>query len=89
MSVPGIVAAVVVGLVIGTLGRLVVGGRTQVPLWLTLAVGLVAALLGTIVSRLVGIDSDGYTLRQLIVQVGLAGVAVALVVGTAGGRTEP
>ncbi|MBO4160946.1 MULTISPECIES: GlsB/YeaQ/YmgE family stress response membrane protein [Micromonospora] len=89
MSVPGIVAAVVVGLVVGTLGRLVIPGRKQVPVWLTLAVGLVAALLGTILSRLVGIDGDGYTLRQLIVQVGLAGVAVALVVGTAGGRTEP
>ncbi|MEU1753337.1 GlsB/YeaQ/YmgE family stress response membrane protein [Micromonospora matsumotoense] len=89
MSVPGIIAAVVVGLVIGALGRLIVPGRTQIPVWLTLSVGLVAALLGTILSRLVGIDSDGYTLRQLIVQVGLAGVAVALVVGTAGGRTEP
>ncbi|KWV32738.1 MULTISPECIES: transglycosylase [Micromonospora] len=88
MSGTGIVAAVVVGLVIGALGRLVVPGRTQLPLWLTLAVGLVAALLGTILSRLVGIDGDGYTLRQLIVQVGLAGVAVALVVGTAGGRAE-
>ncbi|MEU1606233.1 GlsB/YeaQ/YmgE family stress response membrane protein [Micromonospora matsumotoense] len=88
MSVPGIIAAVVVGLAIGALGRLIVPGRKQIPVWLTLAVGLVAALLGTILSRLVGIDSDGYTLRQLIVQVGLAGVAVALVVGTAGGRTE-
>ncbi|MFI9639883.1 GlsB/YeaQ/YmgE family stress response membrane protein [Micromonospora sp. NPDC051925] len=88
MSVTGIAAGVVVGLVIGALGRLIVPGRKQIPVWLTLAVGLVAALLGTILSRLVGIDSDGYTLRQLIVQVGLAGVAVALVVGTAGRPTE-
>ncbi|MFJ6194686.1 GlsB/YeaQ/YmgE family stress response membrane protein [Micromonospora sp. NPDC092111] len=89
MSATGIAAAVVVGLVVGTLGRLAGPGRQRVPVWLTLAVGLTAALLGAIVSRLVGIDSDGYTLRQLIVQVGLAGVGVALVVGTAGHRSEP
>ncbi|SCG46018.1 GlsB/YeaQ/YmgE family stress response membrane protein [Micromonospora halophytica] len=89
MTVTGIVSAVVVGLVVGSLGRLLIPGRQRIPVWLTAATGLVAALLGTIVARLAGIDADGFGPLQLVVQVGLAGLGVALVAGTAGGsRSE-
>ncbi|SCG43330.1 GlsB/YeaQ/YmgE family stress response membrane protein [Micromonospora coxensis] len=89
MTVTSIVGAVVVGLVVGGLGRLVIPGRRRIPVWLTAAAGLVAALFGLIVARLAGIDTDGPRLLPLVVQVGLAGLGVALVAGTAGGsRSE-
>lgn len=80
MTLAGIVTALVVGLVVGALGRLVLTGRARVPLWLTLTIGGVAALLGAITARLAGVD--GLTLRGMIVQVTFAGTAVALVGAT-------
>ncbi|MFI0795857.1 GlsB/YeaQ/YmgE family stress response membrane protein [Micromonospora rubida] len=84
MTVAGLVSALLVGLVVGALGRLVVPGRRTAPLWLTLVVGVVAALLGTILARLVGVAGAGFRLQDVLVQVGLAGVGVVLVAATAG-----
>jgi len=47
MTVTGIITAIVVGLIIGALGRLVVPGKQNIPIWLTILVGIVAALIGT------------------------------------------
>ena len=43
MTVAGIISAILVGLVIGALGRLVVPGRQAIPIWLTIIVGIIAA----------------------------------------------
>ncbi|MFR9777189.1 hypothetical protein ACL02O_14140 [Micromonospora sp. MS34] len=89
-----LVGALVVGLVVGALGRLVVPGRTAAPVWLTLALGVAAALLGAIVVGLVGVDRTRLTVLPLIVQSGFAAVAVVLAAVTAGrpgsdGSTRP
>ncbi|MGW1059139.1 GlsB/YeaQ/YmgE family stress response membrane protein [Micromonospora sp. NBC_01412] len=84
MTVAGLVSALLVGLVVGALGRLVVPGRRTAPLWLTLVVGVVAALLGTILARLAGVAGAGFRFQDVLVQVGLAGVGVVLVAATAG-----
>ena len=47
MTVGSILAAIVVGLIIGALGRLVVPGKQDIPIWLTILIGIVAALIGT------------------------------------------
>lgn len=91
MTVIGIVTALIVGLIIGALGRLVVPGRQNIPIWLTMVIGVVAALLGTVVARALGIatETNGIDWMELIVQVALAAVGVALVAGFAGrGRTR-
>ena len=44
MTVTGIITALIVGLIIGALGRLVVPGKQNIPIWLTLVIGVVAAL---------------------------------------------
>ncbi|WP_406045862.1 GlsB/YeaQ/YmgE family stress response membrane protein [Micromonospora sp. NBC_00898] len=89
MTVGGLITALVVGLAIGLLGRLVIPGRREAPVWLTVAIGVVAALVGTIVARLAGIDTGAFNPRALIVQAGLAGLGVVLVVATAGpGRSD-
>jgi len=78
MTIGGIIGALIIGLVIGALGRLVVPGRQNIPIWLTILVGIVAALIG---SAIVGPlrDTNGVDWVELIVQVGLAAVGVALV----------
>ena len=42
MTVTGIITAIIVGLVIGALGRLVVPGKQNIPIWLTIVIGIVA-----------------------------------------------
>ncbi|MCM4085052.1 GlsB/YeaQ/YmgE family stress response membrane protein [Paractinoplanes hotanensis] len=89
MTVSGIVTAVVVGLIVGALGRLVVPGKQNIPIWLTMAIGVVAALLGTIFARAAGIETSGFSLLTLLIQIGLAALGVAVVAGTAGRRRAP
>ena len=87
MTVTGIVMALIVGLVIGALGRLVVPGKQNIPIWLTMVIGIVAALLGTVIARAVGVaDTKGVDWIELLFQVVLAAIGVALVAGVSGRR---
>lgn len=86
MTVIGIVSALIVGLIVGALGRLVVPGKQNIPLWLTLVIGVVAALLGTVVAHAAGISTSGFSVLELVIQVALAALGVALVAGTRGRR---
>ncbi|GIF00219.1 GlsB/YeaQ/YmgE family stress response membrane protein [Paractinoplanes rishiriensis] len=87
MTVTGIITAIVVGLIIGALGRLVVPGKQNIPIWLTIVVGIVAALLGTVIARAVGVaDTAGLDWTELLFQIVLAAVGVALVAGIGGRR---
>ena len=84
-TVTGIIMALIVGLIIGALGRLVVPGRQNIPLWLTMLIGVAAALLGTVIARAFGVaETAGLDWRELFIQVILAALGVALVVGVAG-----
>jgi uncharacterized membrane protein YeaQ/YmgE (transglycosylase-associated protein family) len=85
VTVTGIITALIVGLIIGALGRLVVPGRQNIPIWLTMLIGVGAALLGTVIARAIGVaDTAGLDWTELLIQVILAAVGVALVVGVAG-----
>ena len=48
LTVWGIITALIVGLIVGALGRLVVPGRQNMPMWLHMLIGVGAALLGTV-----------------------------------------
>lgn len=48
--------AIPVGLLIGVLGRLVLPGRQSIGVFVTFLIGVGAALLGTLVAGLVGLD---------------------------------
>ncbi|GAA1370453.1 GlsB/YeaQ/YmgE family stress response membrane protein [Catellatospora chokoriensis] len=88
MTVAGIISAIIVGLVVGALGRLVVPGRQSLPIWLTIVVGIVAAVLGTAIAQAVGIAvTDGIDWIELVFQVGLAALGVALIAGVRGRGT--
>ncbi|MEU5962148.1 GlsB/YeaQ/YmgE family stress response membrane protein [Micromonospora parva] len=83
MSIAGLVTALLVGVASGLFGRLVIPGRREAPIWLTVSVGVVAALAGTILARLAGVDTGTLNLLTLVIQVGLASTGVVLVVATA------
>ncbi|MDQ1620197.1 MAG: hypothetical protein QOE19_2766 [Actinomycetota bacterium] len=85
MTIEGILGAIIIGLVIGALGRLIVPGKQDIPIWLTIVVGIVAALIG---SAIVGSlrDTNGVDWVELLVQVVLAAVGVALVASMRGRR---
>ena len=83
MHVTGIFSAIVVGLIIGALGRLVVPGKQHIPIWLTLLIGVAAALLGTFLAGVFGVaNTRGVDWIELFLQIGLAAVGVAVVAGT-------
>ena len=80
MEITGFFTAIIIGLVIGALGRLVVPGKQNLPIWLTLAVGVVAALLGTLVAGVLNVDDTrGFDWIELLIQIAVAAIAVAIV----------
>jgi uncharacterized membrane protein YeaQ/YmgE (transglycosylase-associated protein family) len=80
MTVTGIITAIIVGAIIGALGRLVVPGRQPIPIWLTIIVGIVAAFIGTALTRALGISTNtsGIDWIELIVQVIVAAIGVVV-----------
>ena len=83
MTIEGILGALVIGLVIGALGRLVLPGKQDIPIWLTIVIGVVAALIGTAIVGSLR-DTNGIDWIEIAVQVLLAAVGVALVSGVRG-----
>lgn len=85
MEISGIITALIVGLIIGALGRLVVPGKQNIPIWLTLLIGVVAAFVGTLLAGAFGVaETPGIDWIELALQVGLAALGVAAVAGTRG-----
>ncbi|GGJ30119.1 GlsB/YeaQ/YmgE family stress response membrane protein [Streptomyces brasiliensis] len=79
MEISGIVSAVVIGIVIGVLGRLVVPGRQRIGFLLTIVVGIVAALLGSAIAAGFGVaETKGPDWIEWFIQIGLAAVGVSV-----------
>ena len=75
MTIGGIISAIIIGLILGVLGRMLAPGKQNIPLWLTTLVGVVAALIGTaIVGGLQ--DTAGLDWVELVVQLILAVIGV-------------
>ncbi|WP_329089768.1 MULTISPECIES: GlsB/YeaQ/YmgE family stress response membrane protein [unclassified Streptosporangium] len=82
MTIASILGAIVIGAVIGALGRLLLPGKQAIGLILTVVVGIVAALIGTAIAQVLGVaTTDGIDWIELVMQVGLAIVGVGLVAG--------
>lgn len=82
MEISGFFTALIIGIVIGALGRLVLPGRQKIGFWLTLGVGIVAALLGTLLAGLLDVDdTPGIDWIELALQVAFAAGGVALIDG--------
>lgn len=83
MTITGIISAILIGVVVGVLGRLVVPGKQRIGMLLTVLVGIVAAFLGTALARTMGIPTatNGVDWLELLVQVVVAALGVALIAG--------
>ncbi|MER5180710.1 GlsB/YeaQ/YmgE family stress response membrane protein [Streptomyces sp. NPDC002896] len=79
MEISGIISAIVIGILIGALGRLVLPGRQRIGILLTILVGIVAALLGSAIAAGIGVaDTDGVDWAEWLIQIGLAALGIAL-----------
>jgi uncharacterized membrane protein YeaQ/YmgE (transglycosylase-associated protein family) len=83
MTITGIITAIIIGAIIGALARLILPGKQNIPIWLTIVVGIVATFIGTAIARAVGIPTvtSGIDWLELLVQLVVAVIGVAVVVG--------
>lgn len=87
MAISGIFSALFIGLIIGALGRLVVPGKQRIPIWLTVLIGIAAALIGTFAANALGVgDTRGIDWIELFIQIALAAGGVSLAAGLYGRR---
>ncbi len=87
MEIDGVISAIVIGIVIGILGRLVVPGRQRIGILWTILVGIAAALLGSAIAAGFGVaDTDGVDWVEWLIQIGLAAVGVAALDRSKAGR---
>jgi uncharacterized membrane protein YeaQ/YmgE (transglycosylase-associated protein family) len=67
----GIISAIIIGIIVGILGRLVLPGRQNIGALLTVVVGIVAALVGTWLAQEVGVKTtDGVDWIEIIFRSG-------------------
>jgi uncharacterized membrane protein YeaQ/YmgE (transglycosylase-associated protein family) len=70
---------VIAGLVIGALARLVLRGRRNIPLWLTIIVGIVGALIGNTIASAIGVrHTAGIDWIRHFLQIGVAAGLIVL-----------
>ncbi|MFC4944749.1 GlsB/YeaQ/YmgE family stress response membrane protein [Pseudonocardia sp. GCM10023141] len=87
MTVGGIISAIVIGAILGIVGRLLAPGKQNIPIWLTIVVGIVAAFIGTFIAKLIHVNNTpGIDWIELILQVVVAVIGVIAVAGIWGRR---
>lgn len=76
-----ILGAIVLGVILGPLARLIIPGRQNISVGVTIAAGAAAALVGGIVADLLGLGNHRHTfdLLRMLVQVLSAIAAIAVV----------
>ena len=88
MTPTGIITAILIGIVVGVLGRLVVPGKQPIGFLITIVVGIISAFIGTWLAGALGIPTatNGIDWLELLVQVIVAALGVALVASLMGRR---
>lgn len=88
MTITGIISAILIGIVVGVIGRLIVPGKQPIGMLVTILVGIVSAFIGTALARAIGIPTatSGIDWLELLVQVLVAALGVALVATLMGRR---
>jgi uncharacterized membrane protein YeaQ/YmgE (transglycosylase-associated protein family) len=78
--------AIIGGAIIGVLGRLLLPGRQNISMWMTVLVGIVAALVGGLIADWLGVgDTKGIDWIRHFIQIALAIFFVWLVARMRGG----
>ena len=72
-----VAGAVVAGLIVGLIARLLLPGRQNISLGATVLIGFIAALVGGLIAQLLGVgDTDGIDWIKLFIQIGLAMIGI-------------
>jgi uncharacterized membrane protein YeaQ/YmgE (transglycosylase-associated protein family) len=73
----GIIWTIIIGLVLGVVGRLLLPGKQNIPIWLTILAGVVASIVGFLIANALGVAStNGVDWIELIIKIVLAVAAV-------------
>ncbi|WP_409493428.1 GlsB/YeaQ/YmgE family stress response membrane protein [Amycolatopsis sp. cmx-11-12] len=73
----GIITTIVVGLILGVIGRMLASGDQKIPMWLTIVVGIIAAFIGNWLAGVFGVrDTAGIDWIRHAFQVGAAVIGV-------------
>ena len=82
LTVGSIIWAILAGLVLGLIARFLIPGRQHIPIWLTILVGIVGAVVGNYLAGLLHVrETGGVDWIRHILQVVVAMVGVGLVAG--------
>ncbi|MGH8945229.1 MAG: GlsB/YeaQ/YmgE family stress response membrane protein [Acidimicrobiia bacterium] len=83
-----IIWALLAGIIIGPLARLMIPGQQNISIVMTILLGAIGALVGGIVYRaLGGTDTPGIDWLLLVIEVAVAAVAVVIYISARGRRT--
>ena len=83
MSLTGILVAIIVGAIVGVLARLVLPGRQNISMVMTVVVGVVAAVIGQIIADALNVGStSGIDWIKLVIQIALAAIGISILAGT-------
>ncbi|HZI97744.1 MAG TPA: GlsB/YeaQ/YmgE family stress response membrane protein [Actinomycetales bacterium] len=87
-TVIGIIGTIIFGAVIGALARLVLPGKQNISLLMTVVLGVVGALAGYFLAGLLGVGAtDGIDWIRWIISIAVAAVLVALYAGSRGRKS--
>jgi Predicted membrane protein len=79
MTIGGILTAIIFGAIIGSVARLLVPGKQNMPIWLTVLVGIVAAFIGSWLARgVLHWSTRGFNVGETILQIVVAVIGVLL-----------
>jgi uncharacterized membrane protein YeaQ/YmgE (transglycosylase-associated protein family) len=84
----GLIWAVIAGLIVGLLAKAVLPGKQVIPLWLTVALGIVGAIVGNMIASAIGVrDTAGIDWIRHAFQIGVAAALIAVVAPMRARRT--
>jgi uncharacterized membrane protein YeaQ/YmgE (transglycosylase-associated protein family) len=87
-SIGGIIGTIIFGAVIGALARLVLPGKQDISIVMTIVLGVVGALVGYFLAGLLGVGSTGgIDWVRWLISIAVAAVLVAIYAGSASRRS--
>jgi uncharacterized membrane protein YeaQ/YmgE (transglycosylase-associated protein family) len=89
--IPTVLSALVFGLIVGALARLIMPGRQNIGLIMTVVLGALGALLGTWLTYQFGYSNSngGFAIIPFLVGILVAIVLIAIYIGITGRKNNP
>jgi uncharacterized membrane protein YeaQ/YmgE (transglycosylase-associated protein family) len=72
--------AIIAGLIIGSLAKLFVSGRQDIPIWLTIVLGIIGGIAGNYLATVLGVrHTGGIDWIRHALQIAVAAVLISLI----------